>query len=186
MYEQLLHHGYASLHADSSEHPLLISEPAFNTKSQVAPPLIFFQHKKLTFSQTQTQTQRLKLMELVFERFKPPAVFVVKNSVLTAFSAGRTNATIVDCGASNIVVSAVHEGFCLPKCYLIKKRPPQKKRIPFFIHTHFLSLNLCFLPQTCQSHSPRRRCLLSPSLASFRPLSLLPLLPLHRPTPKIK
>eukprot|EP00299_Pterocystis_sp_00344_P013262 c6481_g1_i1.p1 GENE.c6481_g1_i1~~c6481_g1_i1.p1 ORF type:complete len:430 (-),score=107.92 c6481_g1_i1:45-1334(-) len=92
VFEQLLSHGFSSLHTNATEHPLLISEPAFNTKSQ-----------------------RIKLCELVFEKFKPPAMFVAKTPVLTAFASGRTNAAVVDCGASFVTVSAVHEGFCLSK-----------------------------------------------------------------------
>jgi hypothetical protein len=93
LFEQLLTHSFTSLHSNANEHPILISEPAFNTKAQ-----------------------RQKLCELVFEKFNPPAFFVVKTPVLTAFASGRTNATVVDCGASHISVSAVHEGFSLTKC----------------------------------------------------------------------
>lgn len=77
---------------------MLISEPAYTTKAQ-----------------------RLKLCELVFEKFNPPAVFIAKSPVLTAFASGRTNATVVDCGASHVTVSTVHEGFSLAKS--VQKSP---------------------------------------------------------------
>eukprot|EP00300_Choanocystis_sp_HF-7_P018118 c1993_g1_i1.p1 GENE.c1993_g1_i1~~c1993_g1_i1.p1 ORF type:complete len:375 (+),score=74.55 c1993_g1_i1:246-1370(+) len=92
VYEQLLNHALKSLHANPQEHPFLMSEPPHVSKSQ-----------------------RSKLCEIIFEKYSPPAYFVTKSPVLSAFSCGRTNATVVDCGASGIVVTAMHEGFCFSK-----------------------------------------------------------------------
>ena len=61
-YEHLVTHALTScLRANSEEHPLLVSEPAFTTKAQ-----------------------RIKLCELLFEKYNPPAVFITKTPVLTA------------------------------------------------------------------------------------------------------
>jgi len=42
--------------------------------------------------------QRMKLTEHMFEKYKIPALFLVKDPVLNAFSCGRSSALILDCG----------------------------------------------------------------------------------------
>jgi actin-related protein len=49
------------LHVNSSEHPLLCTEPAWNTLEN-----------------------REKMMELAFEKFDAPAFYVAKDAVMTA------------------------------------------------------------------------------------------------------
>lgn len=49
------------LHVNSAEHPLLCTEPAWNT-----------------------QENREKMMELAFEKFDAPAFYVAKDAVMTA------------------------------------------------------------------------------------------------------
>jgi len=51
------------LHVNSSEHPLLCTEPAWNTSEN-----------------------REKMMELAFEKFDVPAFYVAKDAVMTAYS----------------------------------------------------------------------------------------------------
>ena len=58
------------------EHPVLLGEPAHATREQ-----------------------REKMVERMFETHSPPAVFLAKNPVLTAFASGRATALVVDCGA---------------------------------------------------------------------------------------
>ena len=72
------------------EHPVLLGEPAHATREQ-----------------------REKMVELMFEKHSPPAVFLAKNPVLTAFASGRATALVVDCGAGGTAVSAVHDGYAL-------------------------------------------------------------------------
>eukprot|EP00298_Acanthocystis_sp_HF-20_P025249 c37085_g1_i1.p1 GENE.c37085_g1_i1~~c37085_g1_i1.p1 ORF type:complete len:454 (+),score=215.15 c37085_g1_i1:41-1402(+) len=92
-FEQLISHTISTgLHSKSEEHPILMSEAAFTTKAQ-----------------------RQKVCEIIFEKFNTPAFFTSKTPVLTAFSSGKTNALILDCGASHIVASGVHDGFSLVK-----------------------------------------------------------------------
>ncbi|CAL8463368.1 g2902 [Coccomyxa elongata] len=80
------------LSANPSEHPLMLAEPSFNTKDI-----------------------REKTVEVLFEKFSPPALFLAKNAVLSSFAMGRQSSLVVDAGHEGIVVSAVHDGYVLQK-----------------------------------------------------------------------
>lgn len=61
--EQLWNHAFSDrLHIDPSQHPILLAEASFNTR-----PI------------------REKCTELMFEKYKTPALFISKNAVLTAY-----------------------------------------------------------------------------------------------------
>ncbi|CAM6103996.1 unnamed protein product [Calypogeia fissa] len=77
---------------DPTEHPMLLAEPSYNT----AP-------------------HREKMVELMFEKYGVPAVFLVKNAVLTSFASGRATSLVVDCGGGSTTVAAVHDGYVLQK-----------------------------------------------------------------------
>lgn len=81
-----------------NEHPVLLTEPPFNR-----PQL------------------REKAVELLFEKFDVPAVFLAKTPVLTTFASGRTTSLVVDCGHSGTTVTAVHDGYALQKS--LKRSP---------------------------------------------------------------
>ncbi|XP_051189571.1 actin-related protein 4 [Lolium perenne] len=74
------------------EHPMLIAEPSTNNGQQ-----------------------REKAAELMFEKYKVPALFLAKNAVLTSFASGRATSLVVDSGGASTVVSAVHDGYVLQK-----------------------------------------------------------------------
>ncbi|KAM0905148.1 hypothetical protein ACQ4PT_017580 [Festuca glaucescens] len=74
------------------EHPMLIAEPSTNSGQQ-----------------------REKAAELMFEKYKVPALFLAKNAVLTSFASGRATSLVVDSGGASTVVSAVHDGYVLQK-----------------------------------------------------------------------
>jgi actin-like protein 6A len=61
--EQLLNHAfYDRLRLEPNEHPILVAEPAFNTRSL-----------------------REKMVELIFEKYQAPAIFLAKNPVLSSY-----------------------------------------------------------------------------------------------------
>ncbi len=74
--------------ADSRETPMIIAEKPYN------PP-----------------ENRLKLTELMFERFNIPALFVAKDAVLACYACGRTTGLVVDCGGSGCTVTPVQDGW---------------------------------------------------------------------------
>ncbi|XP_021278805.1 actin-related protein 4 [Herrania umbratica] len=77
---------------DPKEHPMLLAEPSFNT-----------------------QQQRERTAELMFEKYKVPALFLAKNAVLTSFASGRATSVVVDSGGGSTTVAPVHDGYVLQK-----------------------------------------------------------------------
>ncbi|CAM8977114.1 unnamed protein product [Rhodiola kirilowii] len=77
---------------DPVEHPMLLAEPCFNT-----------------------QQHRERAAELMFEKYKVPALFLAKNAVLTSFASGRATSLVVDCGGGSTTVAPVQDGYVLQK-----------------------------------------------------------------------
>ncbi|XP_042964817.1 actin-related protein 4-like isoform X1 [Carya illinoinensis] len=95
---------------DPKEHPVLLAEPSSNT-----------------------QQQRERTAELMFEKYKVPALFLAKNAVcplwicdlpstcstlimvLTSFASGRATSLVVDSGGGSTTVAPVHDGYVLQK-----------------------------------------------------------------------
>uniref|UniRef100_A0A914UP98 Actin-like protein 6A n=1 Tax=Plectus sambesii TaxID=2011161 RepID=A0A914UP98_9BILA len=91
MFEAMLDHMYANcLFSESKYHPVLFSEPAWNTK-----------------------TKREKLIEVMFEKYNAPAFFVCKNAVLAAFANGRSSGLVLDSGSTYTSAVPVYDGYCL-------------------------------------------------------------------------
>lgn len=80
------------LRTNSSEHPLLVTEPAWNP-----------------------QANRQKCMEVCFEKFNVPAFFMAKQPVLASYAIGKHTALVVDLGAQMSSVVPVSEGLVLKK-----------------------------------------------------------------------
>lgn len=94
VYENLLNYSFSNvLRVDmDNPPPVMVSEVAWNTP-----------HK------------REKLAELLFEKFKVPALYFCKDAVLTAFASGRSTALVINSGASFTSVVPVYDGFVLYK-----------------------------------------------------------------------
>ncbi|XP_038053421.1 actin-like protein 6B [Patiria miniata] len=91
MFGALLDHIYKRyIQSDSAEHPVLMSEPPWNTR-----------HK------------REKLTEVMFEKYSIPAFFLCKNAVQTAFANIRSTGLVIDSGATHTTATPVHEGYVL-------------------------------------------------------------------------
>lgn len=80
------------LRIQPEEHPLLCTEPAWNTKEN-----------------------REKTIQLAFEKFQFPAFYLVPDAVMTAFSVGRATALVLDSGAGMTSAVPVYDGFVLNK-----------------------------------------------------------------------
>lgn len=63
------------IQSESQYHPVLFSESPWNQRSK-----------------------REKLTEIMFEKYKVPAFFLVKNAALAAFANGRATALVIDSG----------------------------------------------------------------------------------------
>lgn len=89
--ESLWGFGFSNrLHVDPKEHPLLMVEPAYNTRQN-----------------------REKLTELVFEKYEAPALFVSKDAVLSCFAAGRATGLVLDSGGGKTAAVPVYDGYAL-------------------------------------------------------------------------
>ncbi|KAG2411031.1 Actin-related protein [Vigna angularis] len=65
-----------------------------------------------------TQEQRERAAELMFEKYKVPALFLAKNAVLTSFASGRATSLVVDSGAGSTTVAPVLDGYVLQKAVI--------------------------------------------------------------------
>jgi actin-like protein 6A len=64
----------------TEEHPMLLAEPSHNTSAA-----------------------REKMVELMFEKYNVPAVFLAKNAVLSSFATARQTSLVVDVGHESTV-----------------------------------------------------------------------------------
>ena len=88
-YESIWRHSLGQYtRADTRETPMIIAEKPYN------PP-----------------ENRLKLTELMFEKFNIPALFLAKDAVLACYACGRTTGLVVDCGGSGCTISPVQDGW---------------------------------------------------------------------------
>ena len=92
LFEQLWHHSFKKLGVDPAEHPVLISNSAWDTKQN-----------------------REKLCELAFETFKLPGFYLARSPVLSAFAAGRSTALVIESGAATTSVVPVFDGYIVKK-----------------------------------------------------------------------
>lgn len=60
----------------------------------------------------------MKLTEYMFEKYKIPALFLVKDPVLCSFSCGRSSALVLDVGHKSTIATPVHDGYALLKCII--------------------------------------------------------------------
>lgn len=82
----------------NGEHPILLSEPVLTPEAN-----------------------REKIVELLFEKYKLPAVFLGKNPVLSCFASGKATGLSVDVGGRAATTCAVHEGYALVKSVIQSK-----------------------------------------------------------------
>lgn len=66
-------------------------------------------------SATASPKQRTEMLELMFETFECPSLFLAPNPMLAAFAAGRQSALVVDCGGGGTSVCPVLDGYVLRK-----------------------------------------------------------------------
>ncbi|KAG5876710.1 hypothetical protein JTB14_038027 [Gonioctena quinquepunctata] len=89
MFEKILDYSYEKIiQSESQFHPVLFSESPWNQRQK-----------------------REKLTELMFEKYKVPAFFLVKNAALAAFANGRATALVIDSGATHTTAVPVMDGY---------------------------------------------------------------------------
>lgn len=91
LFEKVLDYSYEKvIQSDSEFHPVLFSESPWNHRQK-----------------------RERLTELMFEKYKVPAFFLVKNAALAAFANGRSTALVIDSGATHTTAVPVLDGYVI-------------------------------------------------------------------------
>ncbi|EOA35346.1 hypothetical protein CARUB_v10020534mg [Capsella rubella] len=62
--------------------------------------------------------RKVWVAEIMFEKYKVPALFTAKNPILISFASGRATSLVVDCGGGSTTISPVHEGYVLQKAVI--------------------------------------------------------------------
>ncbi|KAM9704376.1 uncharacterized protein ACNS7B_002718 [Menidia menidia] len=88
--EKIWHHAFQQLGVDPEDHPVLLTEAAMN-------PL----------------ENRQRMVELMFEGFHVPLVYVAMQAVLALHATGRTTGVVLDSGDGVSHCVPVFEGYCL-------------------------------------------------------------------------
>lgn len=60
------------------------------------------------------KANREKLLQIMFETFNTPALYVGLSPVLALYASGRTTGTVFDAGFGTNTVVPVYEGYALP------------------------------------------------------------------------
>uniref|UniRef100_A0A0W0F8H9 Uncharacterized protein n=1 Tax=Moniliophthora roreri TaxID=221103 RepID=A0A0W0F8H9_MONRR len=81
-----------SMRVNPKEHPILVTEPAWNTAEN-----------------------RERMAEILFEEFQVPAFYIANTGVLNSFAAGKGSALVIDVGQTVASVIPVVDGFVLRK-----------------------------------------------------------------------
>ncbi|KAI5791944.1 actin family [Geopyxis carbonaria] len=102
---------------DMTEHPLLMTEPVWNTTKN-----------------------REKTVEIAFEDFNVPAFYLARNAICAGFASGKSSCMMVDVGASNISVTPIHDGFILKKA--CTRTPLGGDYLSNQIRTYLASINV--------------------------------------------
>ncbi|KAH9943091.1 brg1-associated factor b [Epithele typhae] len=89
----LINHAFSEvMRCSAADHPVLVTEAAWNT-----------------------QANRERMAEIMFEEFQTPAFYIANTGVLNAFAAGKGSALVIDIGHSTASVTPVVDGFVLRK-----------------------------------------------------------------------
>ncbi|KAH7887939.1 actin family [Phlebopus sp. FC_14] len=94
------------MRSNPSEHPVLVTEPAWNTPAN-----------------------RERMAEIMFEEFQVPAFYIANTGVLNAFAAGKGSALVIDVGHSMASITPVVDGFVLRKGLVFSS-------LPKLVHAH--------------------------------------------------
>ncbi|XP_013390001.1 uncharacterized protein LOC106158521 [Lingula anatina] len=90
--EKIWHHAFADqLRIQPDEHALVLTEAPLNPKQN-----------------------RERMLQIMFENFGVPCMYISVQAVLSLYASGRTTGVVLDCGDGVSHVVPVYEGYCLP------------------------------------------------------------------------
>lgn len=108
-------HGFQELRASVEERPVILSESPCCAQQQ-REKMVRSRRTPSRAPVSRTHARSLSLalqLEILFETFHAPAVYLAKTPMLAACSVGRASAIVVDVGASCTRVSPVYDGYVL-------------------------------------------------------------------------
>lgn len=89
----------------------ILEHEIFNNKLKVSPD----EHKMmLTEPPNNPKENREKLVEIMFETFKVPRLYLGNQAVLSLYATGRTTGTVLDCGEGITHAVPIYEGYAIP------------------------------------------------------------------------
>lgn len=89
------HAFFNELRIDPREHPVMLTEPALNPKSN-----------------------RERMTQVMFDTFFVPAIYVSTQAILSLYAAGRTTGIVCDSGDGVTHIVPVYEGYAMPHAIL--------------------------------------------------------------------
>lgn len=121
-YSQLWEYAYKKLGVDASHHPLMLTDPAWNTKQA-----------------------REKAIEMAFETFNVPAFYLGKSPVLSCYAAGRATGLVIEVGASCVSIVPVYDGYVMSKG--MKRQPFAGDFLTLQVKSYLEHANFNIVPQ---------------------------------------
>jgi len=98
--EAILNYGLINcMRIDPHEYPLYLAEGPFSSKKQ-----------------------KEELIEIIFETFNSPAMYMSSNAMLSSFCVGKPTSLIVDCGYNETRITPVIDGYALKKSAVVTNR----------------------------------------------------------------
>ena len=72
----------------------------------------------LTESVLNPKANREKMTQIMFEHFRPPAMYVATQPVLSLYASGRTTGVVLDCGDGVTTTVPIYEGYAIRQAML--------------------------------------------------------------------
>ena len=108
----------------------ILEHEIFNNKLKVSPD----EHKMmLTEPPNNPKANREQLVEIMFETFKVPKLYLGNQAVLSLYATGRTTGTVLDCGEGITHAVPIYEGYAIP--FAIQTIPLAGRDLTQYLHS---------------------------------------------------
>ena len=87
----------------------------------------------LTEPPNNPKANREQLVEIMFETFKVPRLYLGNQAVLSLYATGRTTGTVLDCGEGITHAVPIYEGYAIP--FAIQTIPLAGRDLTQYLHS---------------------------------------------------